>query len=507
MVATSSRQLAELLVERKVLSRDQMVAALAQEARDGTPLSALLLQGGLVAEKDLIAAVAQQVGVPFADLATQAPRPDLVGVIPSEVAQDLKVVPLDLHGDALLVAMEDPRDEDALKTLRDATGYKIKAALAERSELLRVLADIHGADAEQIRAVSELHLDELLLEMIEKGGSDLHLTAGMSPAIRLDGEITRLEHHPVLNGSEIRRMMYEVLTQKQRERFEEHLELDTSHSIPDRGRFRVNMFIQRDSVGAVMRAIPSEIIPLERLQLPDSVLQFTEIPRGLVLVTGPTGSGKSTTLASMLDVINSKQTRHIMTVEDPIEFVHRHKKCVVNQREVGEDTHSFQMALKHVLRQDPDVILLGEMRDLETISTALTAAETGHLVFATLHTQDAPQSIDRMIDVFPPEQQQQVRVQLAVTLQGVITQTLLKTRDGRGRVAACEILVAIPAVRNLIREGKAHQIYSTMQAGAKYGMQTMDQSLANLVKAGRIDMSTAIEKCADESNLKTLIGR
>jgi twitching motility protein PilT len=302
-------------------------------------------------------------------------------------------------------------------------------------------------------------------------------------------------------------MMYEILTQKQRERFEEHLELDTSHSIPDRGRFRVNMFIQRDSVGAVMRAIPSEIIPLEQLQLPESVLQFTEVPRGLVLVTGPTGSGKSTTLASMLDVINTQQTRHIMTVEDPIEFVHRHKKCVVNQREVGEDTHSFGSALKHVLRQDPDVILLGEMRDLETISTALTAAETGHLVFATLHTQDAPQSIDRMIDVFPPEQQQQVRVQLAVTLQGVITQTLLKTRDGRGRVAACEILVAIPAVRNLIREGKAHQIYSTMQAGAKHGMQTMDQSLANLVKSGRIDMSSAIEKCADETNLKTLIGR
>ncbi|MEO1062608.1 MAG: PilT/PilU family type 4a pilus ATPase [Actinomycetota bacterium] len=507
MVATSSRQLAELLVERRVLSRDQMVTALAQEQQEGTPLSALLLQSGMVAEKDLIAAVAQQVGVPFADLATQAPRPDLLGVVPADLAQQLKVVPLDLDGDVLIVAMEDPRDDEGLKMLKGATGYTIKAALAERGELLRTLAEIHGGDTEQIRAVSELHLDELLIEMVDKGGSDLHLTAGMPPAIRLDGEIMRLDHHPVLNGSEIRRMMYEVLTQKQRERFEEHLELDTSHSIPDKGRFRVNMFVQRDSVGSVMRAIPSEIIPLEKLQLPDAVLQFAELPRGLVLVTGPTGSGKSTTLASLLDVINNSQTRHIMTVEDPIEFVHRHKRCVVNQREVGEDTHSFGSALKHVLRQDPDVILLGEMRDLETISTALTAAETGHLVFATLHTQDAPQSIDRMIDVFPPEQQQQVRVQLAVTLQGVITQTLLKSRDGRGRVAAVEILVAIPAVQNLIREGKAHQIYSTMQAGAKHGMQTMDQSLANLVKAGRIEMSAALEKCADEQNLKTLIGR
>ncbi|MEM9714090.1 MAG: PilT/PilU family type 4a pilus ATPase, partial [Actinomycetota bacterium] len=497
----------ELLVERKVLSRDQMITALAEESRRGVPLSALLLQDGIVAEKDLIAAVAQQVGVPFADLAAQAPRPDLVGVIPAQLAQELKVVPLDLHGDTLLVAMEDPRDDEGIKALRGATGYKISAALAERTELSRVLAELHGDGADQIRSITELHLDELLTEMVEKGGSDLHLTAGMQPAIRLDGEMERLEHHPVLNGSEIRRMMYEVLTQKQRERFEEHLELDTSHSIPDRGRFRVNMFVQRNSVGAVMRAIPSKIIPIEKLLLPEAIMQFAEVPRGLVLVTGPTGSGKSTTLASLLDVINRNQTRHIMTVEDPIEFVHEHKSCVVNQREVGEDTHSFGKALKHVLRQDPDVILLGEMRDLETISTALTAAETGHLVFATLHTQDAPQSIDRMIDVFPPEQQQQVRVQLAVTLQGVVTQTLLRSRDGRGRVAACEILVAIPAVRNLIREGKAHQIYSTMQAGAKYGMQTMDQSLANLVKAGRIEMSAAIEKCADESNLKTLIGR
>lgn len=508
MVSTPSRQLGELLVERKVLSRDALVEALAAEAESDVPLSALLVRSGTVAEKDLLSAVAQQIGVPFADLTVDTPRPDLVSVIPESLARQHHAVAIDLDGDELFVAMEDPGNSTATDALAAATGYSIHAALAERGELSEMIDQLHGpSDGSAPTTAADLHLDELLLEMIDKGGSDLHLTTGMPPAIRLNGEVLRLEHHPVLNGSEIRRLMYEVLTQKQRERFEEHLELDTSHSIPNRGRFRVNVFVQRNSVGAVMRAIPSEVIPFATLGLPESVERFAEVPRGLVLVTGPTGSGKSTTLASLLDVINETQTRHIMTVEDPIEFVHRHKRCVVNQREVGEDTHSFGMALKHVLRQDPDVILLGEMRDLETISTALTAAETGHLVFATLHTQDAPQSIDRMIDVFPPEQQQQVRVQLAVTLQGVVTQTLLKTRDGRGRVAACEVLVATPAVRNLIREGKAHQIYSTMQAGAKHGMQTMDQSLADLVKAGRIEYDAAIEKCADEQNLRTLIGR
>jgi twitching motility protein PilT len=301
-------------------------------------------------------------------------------------------------------------------------------------------------------------------------------------------------------------MVYAVLTQKQREKFESELELDTSHSIPGPGRFRVNVFLQRDSVGAVMRTIPFEIVPLESLGLPASVKQFADLPRGLVLVTGPTGSGKSTTLASLVDIINVSKPCHIMTVEDPIEFLHNHKMAVVNQREIGEDTHSFAAALKHVLRQDPDVILVGEMRDLETIHTALTAAETGHLVFGTLHTQDAPQSIDRIIDVFPSYQQQQVRVQLASALQGVVTQQLLPIRTGRGRAVAAEVMVATPAIRNLIREGKTHQIYSSMQAGGKYGMQTMDQSLAALVQRGVISMETAIERCANEEDLRRLSG-
>ncbi|MBV8304756.1 MAG: type IV pilus twitching motility protein PilT, partial [Acidimicrobiia bacterium] len=332
-------------------------------------------------------------------------------------------------------------------------------------------------------------------------------TAGIPPTARVHGELKALTEFPVMNGSEIRRMIYAILAQKQRERFEGELELDTSHAVPALGRFRVNVFLQRDSMGAVIRVIPFDIVPLDQLGMPPAIAGLAALPRGLVLVTGPTGSGKSTTLAALIDIINSQKPIHIMTVEDPIEFLHRHKRAVVNQREVGEDTSSFASALKHVLRQDPDVILVGEMRDLETISTALTAAETGHLVFATLHTQDAPQSIDRVIDVFPAHQQQQIRVQLAASLQGIVTQQLVPRRGGGGRAVAAEVLIATPAVRNLIREGKTHQIYSAMQAGGRFGMQTMDQSLASLLKAGTIDLGTALERCANEADVRRLSGQ
>jgi twitching motility protein PilT len=354
---------------------------------------------------------------------------------------------------------------------------------------------------------TELHVDDCLRRVVELGGSDLHLTAGTHPMVRLRGELAPLTEFPVLDGVRIRQMVYAILTQKQRERFEDDLELDTSHSIPGVGRFRVNVLVQRDSVGSVMRVIPSEIVPLGALGLPEAVAAFGSLNRGLVLVTGPTGSGKSTTLASLVDLINSTKPVHIMTVEDPIEFLHHHKRAVVNQREVGEDTHSFASALKHVLRQDPDVILVGEMRDLETIGTALTAAETGHLVFATLHTQDAPQTIDRVIDVFPAHQQQQVRVQLATSLQGVVTQQLVPLVGDRGRTVAVEVLVATPAVRNLIREAKVHQIYSTMQAGARFGMRTMDQSLAELVRANKVAFEVALERAANPEDLRRLLGR
>jgi twitching motility protein PilT len=350
-------------------------------------------------------------------------------------------------------------------------------------------------------------LTDLLIEMLEKGASDLHVTAGARPTIRVHGSLVPLEERPLLTPPGIQRMLYAVLTQRQREKFEEELELDFAYAVPGKARFRVNLYKQRDAVGAAFRLIPYEIKPLEDLGIPPVIGNFAMLSRGFVLVTGPTGSGKSTTLASLVDLANRNRRDHIVTVEDPIEFLHRHKSCLVNQREVGEDTWSFQNALKHVLRQDPDIILVGEMRDLETISVALTAAETGHLVFATLHTQDAAQTIDRVIDVFPPHQQQQIRVQLAGALQGVVCQTLCKTSDGRGRAVATEVLVATPAVRNLIREGKTHQIYSALQAGAKHGMHTMDQHLADLVKSGKITFDTGLEKCHHVEDFNRLCGR
>ncbi|HYA45367.1 MAG TPA: type IV pilus twitching motility protein PilT, partial [Acidimicrobiales bacterium] len=281
--------------------------------------------------------------------------------------------------------------------------------------------------------------------------------------------------------------------------------LDFSFGLKGLARFRANVFNQRGATAAVFRLIPFEIKSFNQLGLAPVVSKLCDKPRGLVLVTGPTGCGKSTTLASLIDIINRSKPLHIMSVEDPIEYLHHHKVCVVNQREVGEDTHGFAEALKHVLRQDPDVILIGEMRDLETISTALTAAETGHLVFATLHTQDAPQSVDRIIDVFPAYQQQQIRTQLATTIQGIVTQQLLPRANGPGRIVACEIMVATPAIRNLIREGKTHQIYSAMQAGAKFGMTTMDQALAHLVIRGLIDQKNAFERCANPEDLRRLL--
>jgi twitching motility protein PilT len=363
------------------------------------------------------------------------------------------------------------------------------------------------ATTEEGAHADDVDLHELLSIVLDRGASDLHLTSGSRPQLRVNGHLSPLEDFPELTPPVIQRVMYAAITQRQREKFEEVLELDFAYSVPGKARFRVNMYRQRDSVGAAFRLIPFEIKKLEELGLPPGIANFAMLPRGFVLVTGPTGSGKSTTLASVVDLANRSRRDHIMTVEDPIEFLHTHQSCVVNQREVGEDTHSFANALKHVLRQDPDIILVGEMRDLETISVALTAAETGHLVFATLHTQDAAQTIDRIIDVFPPHQQQQVRVQLAGSLQGVVCQTLARTSDGQGRAVATEILVATPAVRNLIREGKTHQIYSAMQAGSQHGMHTMDQHLADLVKRGRITYETGLEKCHHIEDFNRLTGR
>src|SRR5438270_4779711 len=329
-------------------------------------------------------------------------------------------------------------------------------------------------------------IDELLEHMVERNASDLHVTAGTPPVIRVRGEVERLDGYEPLTSEETQQLLYRILSSEQQKRLELNRQLDFAHSIPGVARFRVNVFFQRETLGAAFRLIPNEIKSLEELGLSSSLHSLSEKPRGLVLVTGPTGSGKSTTLASVLDEINRTRHDHILTVEDPIEFLHRHKGCIVNRREIGVDCTSFAEGLRGALRQDPDVILVGEMRDLETIATAMTAAETGHLVFGTLHTQSAPGTIDRIIDVFPPEQQEQVRVQIAGTLQGVVTQALLPTADGGGRVPALEILLPDDAVRNLIRQGKVEQIYSVMQTASSRGMQTMEQSLAELVMRGVI---------------------
>ena len=351
------------------------------------------------------------------------------------------------------------------------------------------------------------NLSDFMLQVIDLGASDLHLTAGLPPMVRVNGVLKPIRGYRKLFPQDMQELIYAILTQKQREIFEDRLELDLSYQLPGKARFRVNVFRQRDALGAVMRLIPFGIKTVEELGLPEQVKNFSRLRRGLVLVTGVTGSGKSTTLAALIDGINKEREDHIMTVEDPIEFLHRHGRSIVNQREVGTDTRSFSDALRHALRQDPDVILVGEMRDLETISTALTAAETGHLVFATLHTQDAPQSVDRMIDVFPPHQQQQIRVQLSGTLAGVISQQLLPVAQGKGRAVACEILFATPAVRNLIREGKTHQIYTSMQAGGKFGMQVMDQHLAELVRRGVVTYETALERSHHLEEFNRLTGR
>ncbi len=350
-------------------------------------------------------------------------------------------------------------------------------------------------------------LDGALQQVLLTSGSDLHISAGAPPMIRVDGALRPIKDAPVWSQDKVASALTSILTDKQKEIFEEHLEFDFAYTLSENARFRVNLYQQRHNMGAAFRLIPTEIKPLAALGVPESIGSFAKLARGLVLVTGPTGSGKSTTLAALIDLVNKTRTDHIMTVEDPIEFLHQNQKSLVNQREVGHDTHSFAAALKHVLRQDPDVILVGELRDLETISVALTAAETGHLVFATLHTQDAPQTIDRIIDVYPPHQQNQVRAQLAATLQGVVCQTLLKRANGKGRVVATEVLMATHAVANLIREGKTYQVHSAMQAGREAGMHTMDQHLADLVNSGQITFDAAVEKAHDFEVLKRLVTR
>jgi len=345
----------------------------------------------------------------------------------------------------------------------------------------------------------------LLDEMISAGASDLHLSVGERPKLRIDGRMTGLDSEK-LRPKDTQELAYSVLTEQQKKRFEQNSELDFSFAVPKLSRFRGNVFRQRGSVAMAVRTIPFKIPTFEELGLPPTVVRLAEKPRGLVLVTGPTGSGKSTTLAAMIDKINSEREEHIITIEDPIEFVHNHKKCLVNQRELGSDTESFPNALKHVLRQDPDVILIGEMRDLDTFSAALTIAETGHLALATLHTNSTAESVNRIIDAFPAHQQGQIRAQLAFVLEGVVTQALLPRASGTGRTAAVEIMVATLAIRTLIRDDKIHQIYSALQTGKKLGMQTMNDSLYQLYMQGDVAIGECLRVSSDPAELRRMVG-
>jgi twitching motility protein PilT len=354
---------------------------------------------------------------------------------------------------------------------------------------------------------SQVNLRALLEEMIERDASDLHITAGERAKVRIDGDITNSKNEYVLTPKDTLQIAYSVLTENQKKRFEMDDELDFSFGIANLARFRGNCFKQRGCVSMVIRQIPFSIKTFDQLGLPPAIAKMAEKPRGLVLVTGPTGSGKSTTLAAMIDKINKERYGHIITVEDPIEFIHRHQNCIVNQREVGTDTKSFGAALKYALREDPDVILIGEMRDLETISAALTIAETGHLAFATLHTNSAAEAINRMIDVFPSHQQSQVRAQLAFVLEGIVTQTLLPRRSGKGRAMAAEILVVTPSIRALIRDDKVHQIYSMMQAGKKFGSQTLNDALYALYMAREVAEEECVRVSSDPNEFLRMIGK
>lgn len=352
--------------------------------------------------------------------------------------------------------------------------------------------------------IDELHIDELLHIIVDLGASDLHLCQNSPPVMRLDGQLKRMNYQKFVPQI-LQRMMYEIISDDNINKFETTLELDFSYTLPRRARFRVNLYREKNAVAAAFRLIPQKIPTVEQLNLPPILKQLVEKPRGLILVTGPTGSGKSTSLAAMINHINENHAHHIITIEDPIEYLHEHKKCIINQREVGQDTKSFLNALRGSLREDPDILLVGEMRDMETIALAVTAAETGHLVFGTLHTNNAAESVDRMIDVFPPEQQEQIRTQISNNLVSIISQQLMKRQNGEGRVPANEIMIASSAIRNLIREAKTHQITSMIQTSGGMGMTTMDQCLRDLYIKGWISLEDAISRCQNPDELKKMI--
>ena len=518
----SSRRLGEFLVARRVLSRDVLDELLAREASEGVELSDLLVAGEVVSEQDLAAAVASELGVPYIDLAERSILPDVWGLVPEDLARGYLAVAVERRADGVVVAMDDPADEQVLAALEADLGTTIVPAVAVRDDLVRLIAQMYGpgrsdddaADGEWAEGrpsdrpapdprAKRVQLDDLLDRVVRLGGSDLHLTVGSPPAVRVQGDLRRMEGLPPLNGSDVRRLVLGMLTERQRQRFLDDGELATSHAIPGKGRFRVSAFVQRDSVGAVLRLVPAGIPAPEDLGLPDDVIEWSDHKRGLVLVCGPHGSGTSTTLAALVDRINRARPCHILTIEQPIEFLHKHRQAIVNQREVGEDTASFERGLRYALRQDPDVLVVGELPDIDTIRHALTAAETGQLVLATLRTVDAVKTIERIVDIFPVDQQAQVRLQLATTLRGIVVQQLVPAIDG-GVALAAEVLLPTPEVLKCIREGDHQNLAKAILGGVSNGMGTMDQSLAELVQEGIVDVDVAAERAVDPAELRYL---
>lgn len=540
-VATN-QQLAKIL-ERQQSIPTPVLDGLVSRARTLQEwLGQVASDDGVLSFGEIASALARELNLPLVNLKTYEPNPRALEQLPVDTCREHGVFPMNYEQGVLYLAMANPLDETAKQTLRGLVRGDLSVQVAPLQDIQviveRAYKDFTPRPKEndlpdysqltdrragvvqssfghtpasaftQMPAMREqessVTLDELLVMMVENRASDLHLAVGSPPMMRVDGELRSMPF-TVLTPNAVSEMLYAVLTDVQVTTFERSWELDLAYSLPGVSRFRVNLLRQRGSIGAVLRTIPVEIPSLDKLKMPAIVRDITDRPRGLVLVTGPTGSGKSTTLAAMIAEINSKKRVHIVTVEDPIEFLHKNNQSVITQREVGADTQSFAIALRHVLRQDPDVILIGEMRDLETISAALTAAETGHLVFGTLHTTSAAQTIDRIIDVFPPHQQEQIRSQLANVLEGIITQTLLPNADGRGRSCAQEILTATPAIRNLIREGKVHQMPSVIQASAKHGMQTLDNALKVLVLAKKVSLEEALKKSSHPEDFKSLL--
>ncbi len=522
----SSRRLGEFLVTRRVLSRDGLDELLAREAAGGVNLSTLLVQDDIVSEHDLVAAVASELGVPYVDLAERSILQDVWGLVPEDLARGYLAVALERRPEGVVVVMDDPSDEQVISALETDLVQTVIPAVTVRDDLVRLIAQMYGPGTTPVddggwadervgdeatpaegsagpQRRTRVQLDDLLDRVIRLGGSDLHLTVGSPPVVRVQGELQRMEGLSSLNGSEVRRLVLGMLTQRQRDRFLQEGELATSHGIPGKGRFRVSAFVQRDSVGAVLRLVPATIPAPEDLGLPDEVIEWADHRRGLVLVCGPHGSGTSTTLAALVDRINRARACHILTVEQPIEFLHRHRAALVNQREVGEDTASFERGLRDALRQDPDVLVVGELPDVETIRLALAAAETGQLVLATLRTVDAIKTIEGIVSAFSVEHQAQARLQLATTLRGIVVQQLVPAIGG-GVALAAEVLLPTPEVVKCIRTGDRAGLAKALVAGAASGMGTMDQSLAELVQEGLVEVEAAAERAVDPAELRFL---